>query len=90
MNTPFQQALQQVKDGTLQAPKVSVSGGEIDYFGYQLTVHKHNLKIMSIGMKIHGVKYTDIKNYYGLKARSAKDGLAEFEKIFSEYKASLV
>jgi hypothetical protein len=88
--TPFQQALQQVREGKLQTPIVSSGSKEIDYFGYQLSTHKFNLRIMASGMTFRGVKFTDLKKYYGLKGRSAKDCLAEFDQIIADYKASLV
>jgi hypothetical protein len=88
--TPFQQTLQQVREGKLKTPKVSSGNKDIDYFVYQLSTHKFNLKIMASGMKFRGVKFTDLKKYYGLKGRSAKDCLEEFEQIITDYKASLV
>lgn len=87
--TPFQQALQQAKEGKLQTPNVSMGAKAVDYFGYQLSVHRMNLKIMASGMLCRGVKFSDIKKYYGLKGRSAKDCLEQFEQIITDYKASL-
>jgi hypothetical protein len=88
--TPFEQAQQNVKDGTLRIPLVSTANGNIDYFGYQLTVHKYNLSIMSKGMTCRGVKLKDLKAYYGLKGRTAADCLPQFLRIFDEYKSALV
>ena len=85
--TQFEQALQSVEMGTLKTPSVSTSNGNVDYFGYQLTVHHFNLKIMAKGMSCRGVKLKDLKEYYGLKGKSAADCLAEFETIVSNYKA---
>ena len=79
--TPFEQALQQVREGELQTPSVSVSGKRIDYFGYQLAVHKFNLGIMAGGIGFHNIKFTDIKRYYGLKGRTAKACIKEFNKM---------
>jgi hypothetical protein len=87
--TPFQQAVAQAKAGELKTPTVSTGKGEIDYFGYQLAVHQFNLRIMSRGMKCRGIKFTDIKQYYGLSGRSAADCLPQFEQIVSEYQQSL-
>jgi hypothetical protein len=84
--TQFEQAQQQVKDGTLQTPSVSTADGNIDYFGYQLAVHKFNLGIMSKGMTCRGIKLGDLKRYYGLKGRTAADVLPQFMLIFNEYK----
>lgn len=83
--TQFQQALQQVEAKQLQTPTVSTSKGNIDYFGYQLAVHHFNLKIMSKGMQCRGVKLRDLKEYYGLKGRTAADCLPQFEKLIAEY-----
>ncbi len=88
--TPFQQAVQQVKEGKLQTPNVSMGAKSLDYFGYQLSVHKFNLSLMAKGMGFRNVKFTDLKKYYGLKGRSAKDCLEQFEQIITDYKASLV
>jgi hypothetical protein len=41
-------------------------------------------------MKCRGITFTQIKNYYGLKGRSAADCTAQFETILSEYKAKLL
>jgi len=88
--TPFEQAQQQVKNGTLQTPSVSAGKGNIDYFGYQLSVHHFNLKLMAKGMKFRNITFTQIKNYYGLKGKSAKDCLPQFEEILNNYKKQLV
>jgi hypothetical protein len=87
--TPFQQALAQAKAGTLQTPSVGTGAGEVDYFGYQLAVHKFNLGIMASGMLCRGIKLKDIKQYYGLKGRTAKECLPQFVEIFEQYKQSL-
>jgi len=85
--TPFELAQQQVADGTLTPPTISYGSKPIDYFGYQLAVHHHNLKILAFGMTMRGVKLKDLKAYYGLKGKSAKDCLVEFEVINDAYKA---
>ena len=87
--TPFQQALQAAVNGTLKTPSVSTSEGNIDYFGYQLAVHKYNLRIIALGMKCRGITFTQIKKYYGLKGRTAKECLPMFETIIEKYKAQL-
>jgi len=88
--TQFEQAVEAANRGELQTPNVSVSNKRINYFGYQLAVHRFNLKIMASGMSCRGIKFSDIKKYYGLKGRSAKDCLEQFEKIVADYKESLV
>jgi hypothetical protein len=86
--TPFELAQQQVTNGTLETPLVSAGGKNVDYFGYQLSVHHFNLKIMARGMTFRGITFTQLKKYYGLKGRSAKDCLAQFEKIKDDYTKS--
>jgi hypothetical protein len=86
--TPFEQAIQDVKDGKLTAPNVSVGAKPIDYFKYQLAVHKMNLSLMSKGMTCRGIKFTDIKRYYGLKGRSAKAALPEFLELMEKHLAA--
>jgi len=85
--TQFEQAQQQVREGSLQAPTVSTAQGEVNYFGYQLAVHHFNLKLMAKGMSCRGITFTQIKNYYGLKGRSAKDVLDQFQVIMDAYKS---
>lgn len=83
--TPFQQALQQVEAGQLRTPSVSAGTGQVDYFQYQLAVHHFNLKIMSRGMRVRGLKLKDLKNYYGLKGKTATECLAQFEELKAWY-----
>lgn len=84
--TKFEEAVKAAREGKLHTPSVSVGSKPIGYFGYQLSVHHFNLKIMASGMTFRGIKFTDIKNYYGLKGRSAKDCLPQFEQILADYK----
>ena len=88
--TQFEQAVEAANRRELQTPSVSVGNKKINYFGYQLATHHFNLKLMSKGMKFRVIKFTDLKNYYGLKGRSANDCLEQFEKIMADYKESLV
>jgi len=87
--TPFEVAQEQVRQKQLQTPTVSTGGKKIDYFGYQLAVHKFNLSIMSRGMTCRGITFTQIKKYYGLKGRSAKDCLPQFLEIMEQYQKNL-
>jgi len=87
--TQFEQAQEQVKQGTLNTPSVQANGKQVDYFVYQLAVHIYNLKIMGAGMTCRGIKFSQIKKYYGLKGRSAKDCVPQLEQIFTEYKEKL-
>lgn len=79
--TPFEVSIEKSEN----LPQVNYEGKEIPYFKYQLAVHHFNLKLMARGMKFNGIKFTDIKTYYGLKGRSAKDCLPEFERIMNDY-----
>jgi hypothetical protein len=86
--TQFEQALTAAQQGTLNTPTVSTPNGNVNYFGYQLSVHHFNLKLMSKGLSCRGVKLKDLKQYYGLKGKSAVDCLAQFEVIVTNYKAN--
>lgn len=88
--TQFEWALKLVKEKQLQTPKVMAEGRDIDYFGYQLSVHHFNLKLMAKGMTCRGIKLSDIKRYYGLKGRTASDCLPQFEAILNNYKSNLI
>ena len=87
VKTNFELAQEQVAAGSLKAPSVSYGAKAVDYFGYQLAVHHFNLKLMAKGMTFRGIKFSGIKKYYGLKGRSAKDCLPQFEAIQAEYKS---
>ena len=88
--TPFLKALNSVRTGEIKAPEVSYGKGTIDYFKYQLNTHLFNLKVMATGMKFRGVRFSDIKKYYGLKGKSAKDCLPELTKILDDYEKGLI
>lgn len=90
MKTPFQQAVESVKNGTLKAPSVSVGNAEVDYFSYQLEIHHFNLKLMARGMKFRGITFTQIKKYYGLNGKGAQGCLQQFTDIMHEYKQGLL
>jgi hypothetical protein len=87
--TKFEQVLQQFRNGELRTPSVSMGNKKIDYFGYQLATHRYNLKILSLGLKFKGIKLKDLKDYYGLKGKTAAECIPEFEKIMADYKAEL-
>jgi hypothetical protein len=88
--TPFQEAIAKVKEGTLQAPSVTMGDTPVNYFDYQLSVHHFNLKIMAKGMKFKGITFTQLKKYYGLKGRGAADCLEQFETIMNDFKKGLL
>jgi hypothetical protein len=87
--TQFQAAIQAVKEGRVTPPRVSSQKGDVDYFWYQLCSHHFYMKIFASGMTAKQIKLKTLKTYYGLKGRSAKDCLVEFQKIKDEYKAEL-
>jgi hypothetical protein len=88
--TQFEQALANARKGTLQTPSVSMGNTQVDYFNYQLSVHHFNLKLMAKGMTFRQITFTQIKKYYGLIGRSAKDCLAQFEQIMNDYKQGVL
>ena len=85
--TPFETAQEQVKNGTLKTPNVSMGDKEIDYFGYQLASHNFYFGLMNKGIKNRQISFKTLKTYYGLKSRTIKDGYAEFTAIYDKYKA---
>jgi len=87
--TPFETAVQAASNGTLQTPTVSTPEGSINYFNYQLAVHKYNLRLMALGMKCRGITLTQIKKYYGLKGRTAAECLSAFELMVKGYGLNL-
>ena len=86
--TPFQQAVEQARAGQLRTPEVIMEKGKIDYFNYQLAVHKFNLSLMAKGIMSRGVKLSDLKKYYGLKGKTASDCLPQFLKLMDEYQTA--
>jgi len=85
--TTFEQVREQIATGEIKAPKVFYGGGEIPFAGYQLAVHIFNLRIMAMGMKCRGITFTQIKKYYGLTGRSAKDCIPQLEEIQRKWRA---
>jgi hypothetical protein len=83
--TQFQQTMLATENGTMQVPTVSTSEGSIPFAGYQLAVHVYALRIMALGMKMRGVTFTQIKKYYGLTGRTAKECIPELQKIQKLY-----
>jgi len=83
--TQFQQSMLATENGTMQVPTVSTSEGSIPFAGYQLAVHVYALKIMAAGMKMRGVTFTQIKKYYGLTGKTAKECVPELQKIQKIY-----
>jgi hypothetical protein len=83
--TPFEQAVQQAQAGTLQTPEVFMGTGKINYFQYQLAVHKFNLSLMAKGIGCRGVKLKDLKQYYGLKGKTAADCLPQFLQLMERF-----
>ena len=84
--TPFQQTLLATENGTMQVPTVSTSTGTIPFAGYQLATHVYALKIMAAGMKMRGVTFKQIKKYYGLPGKTAKECIPQLEQIQKTYR----
>lgn len=84
--TRFEQIQQQIATGETRAPKVFYSNQEVSYTGYQLAVHLFNLRGMALGLKFRGITFTQIKKYYGLTGRSAKECIPQLERILEAYK----
>jgi hypothetical protein len=51
--------------------------------------NKYNLSLMAVGIQSRGIKLKDIKNYYGLKGRTAADCLSQFVQLMEAYKVAL-
>jgi hypothetical protein len=82
--TPFEQAHQDWVDGKIMVPSVYMGDNEVAYFLYQIHVHKYHLKLMSVGLKTN-VRLKDIKEYYGLKGRTAKDVYQSLIELLKSY-----
>lgn len=86
--TQFQQSMLAAENGTQQVPKVIYEGKEIPFAGYQLATHVYALRIMAIGMKMRGITFTQIKKYYGLTGKSAKECLPQLQAIQEMYRTN--
>lgn len=86
MESKFKQIIEAAKSGEMTLPSVSMNGVQVDYLEYQIIVHSFNLKLMATGLKVRGVTFTQIKKFYGLRARSAADAVPELESVKSTYK----
>ena len=84
--TQFQQTMLATENGTMQVPTVHTEGGTIPFASYQLATHVYALKIMGMGMKMRGVTFTQIKKYYGLTGKSAKDCIPQLQQIQNAYR----
>jgi hypothetical protein len=84
--TQFQQSMLATEEGLQQVPKVIYEGKQIPFAGYQLAAHIYALKIMGMGMKMRGVTFTQIKKYYGLTGKSAKDCIPQLQQIQNAYR----
>jgi hypothetical protein len=87
--TQFELDLAAYNEGKLKLASVSMGNASIHPMGYRLAVHKRDMKVFAMGMKMRGNTLKGLKGYYGLKSRSAKDCLVEFEVIYSDFKKSI-
>jgi hypothetical protein len=84
--TQFEKTLGAIRSGELKPPSVSMGAKEIDYIAYQLATHRFNLKVLARGrLKFRTITFTQLKQYYGLKGRGAKDVLTQFDSIIENY-----
>ena len=89
--TVFQQVKKDLYEGKIKAPTVSADGNDVPYFRYQLAVHKMELSLMSNGMKLNRhSKLKPLKEYYGLKGKTAKECLPQMLQIIADYEAELI
>lgn len=84
--TQFQQSMLATEEGSQRVPTVIYEGREIPFAGYQLATHIYALKIMAAGMKMRGVTFTQIKKYYGLTGKTAKECIPQLEQIQKTYR----
>jgi hypothetical protein len=82
--TEFEKAVDMWKRGEMQIPSVNYDGKELNYFEYALNIHVAQCRAMSKGLQFKAIKLRDLKNYYGVKGRSAKDLLPKLEQIKTE------
>lgn len=83
--TPFEQVQQELEVGKRTAPSISVNGSQVNPIAYQLITDKFSLSIFASGMTRRGVTFTQLKKFYGLKGRSAKDVMPQFMVIFNKH-----
>ena len=84
--TKFEQSMLATEEGQQQVPTVTFEGQSIPFHGYQLASHIYALKIMALGMKMRGVTFKQIKDYYGLRGRSAKECLPQLQMVQEGYR----
>ena len=85
--TQFEQTMLAAEGGQQQVPTVIYEGQSIPFAGYQLASHIYALKIMALGMKMRGITFTQIKKYYGLSGKSAKECVPQLQAIQEKYRA---
>lgn len=87
--TQFEETLEKIKNKTFIPPIITYESKNenkiVDPIYYQLVSHKFVLNLMSRGIKCK-TKLKDIKDYYGLKSRTAKGCLEELRIITQNYK----
>lgn len=84
-STPFWQAVKAQMSGEIRTPEVSMSTGKINYWQYQLAVHKFELGLHAKGIKPNrNWKVSTLKEYYGLtgKPEAMKAQLQEIIDLF--------
>lgn len=86
--TPFWQAVHDAETGKLNTPSVGMQGGKIDYFQYQLAVHRFELRLWEKGLKPRRQwKVGDLKKYYGLTGNDRETLTKQLDEVIELYKA---
>jgi hypothetical protein len=88
--TPFETVLAQAEAGEISTPSVFQGNYYIDYLGYQLATSLFNLSLLSKGMTRRGLRLKDLKEYYGLKGRTAIECLPQLQTIHDNYKTKFL
>jgi hypothetical protein len=83
----FEQVQEKANAGEIRLPKVNFEGKDLSFIKYQLAVHKYNLGLMAHGIQSRGITFTQIKKYYGLTGKSAKECLPQLAAIVEHYKS---
>jgi hypothetical protein len=89
--TQFENDVQLNRDGKKPIPVVLYGQHELDYFMYVLLTHRFLLQLRTKGIKdkSKSTLLKDIRQYYGLQSRSAKNMLIELQDIISQYQLLL-
>ena len=85
MNTPFEKAIENWQNGTLQVPKIFAEGGEINPLFWQLNVTAGKVWLMTKGISNREINVKFLREYYGFKGRTAADMWPQFKELYKKY-----